>query len=94
MVDAEEEGLERAGCTIAVQVLQSPYHGLEHLIHELIPFDAPTLLCGGPSLLPIIVVGLLLAPRITTTMSRKSDIREAKNLYAEDEKDLRLEYHF
>jgi hypothetical protein len=36
------------------------------------------LLCDGPILLPIMVVGLLLALRITTTMSGKSNIREAE----------------
>jgi hypothetical protein len=81
MVDAEEEALERAGRTIAVQVLQSPYHGPEHPIHELVPFDALAPIVRRPELAPN--HGGWAPPCPEDYMSGKSDIKEAKNLYAE-----------
>jgi hypothetical protein len=40
IVDEEEEALERAGRTIAIQVQQSPYHGPK-FVSDLVPFDGP-----------------------------------------------------
>jgi hypothetical protein len=40
MDEEEEEALERAGHTIAVQVQQSPYHGPK-FVSDLVPFYGP-----------------------------------------------------
>ena len=44
IVDEEEEGLERSGCTIAVPPIRTPCHGLG-FVSELIPFmgDLPVM---------------------------------------------------
>jgi hypothetical protein len=94
IVDADEEPLERAGSTIAVPVQQPPYSGPQHPIHELAAFDAPTPHVREPALAPN--HGGWAPPRPVNYRHNVREIRShrSRNLYAEDEKDLHLEYCF
>ena len=91
--DPEEVELERAGRTLTAH-LRSPYDGPECPVSELVPFDslAPVVWC--PKIAPN--VGGWASPRPIDFYHNVRDIRSSRrlNVYAEDEKDLRLEYHF
>ena len=93
-MDAKEEAVERAGRTIAVPVDQSLHRGPQHVIHQLVLFDGlkptvrePQLALDHDGWAP---------PRPIDYCNNVRDIRSqrARNLYAEDEKDLHLESHF
>ena len=92
-VDPAEEELERAGRTISAQV-RSPYDGPECPVSALVPFDSPAPVVRCPEIAPN--MGGWAPPRPIDFRHNVRDIRSfrSRNLYAEDEKDLRLEYRF
>jgi hypothetical protein len=94
VVDAKEEALECSGRTIAVQVQLSPSHGLESPVHELVLYDGPPPFTQEPKLAPN--YGGWDPPRPVDYCHNIHEIRSqhARNLYAEEEKDLRLEARF
>ena len=94
IVDAEEEALERAGRTIAAPPIHTLTHG-SGFVSELIPFPGVLPIMRGPAMAPNPCGGWT-PPLPVYYHHRVRDIRSmrGRNLYAEDEKDLRLEYHF
>jgi hypothetical protein len=93
VVDAEEEALERVGRTIAVQVQWSSSHGPECPIHELVLYDGHPPFIWEPKLAPN--YGSWAPPHPADYRHNVHEIwsQRARNLYAKEEKDLRLEAH-
>ena len=92
-VDPEEQELERAGRTLTAP-LRSPYDGPACPVSGLVPFDSPVPIVWCPEIAPNL--GGWAPPRPIDFYHNVRDIRSfrSRNLYADDEKDLRLEYHF
>jgi hypothetical protein len=94
VVDAEEEALEHAGRTIGVPILQSQSRGSADPVHEFVPFDGPPPFIRELELAPN--CGGWAPPHPVDYRHNVHEIRSqrARNLYAEEEKDLRLEARF
>ena len=94
IVDAEEEAFERAGRTIVAEVMSTPSRG-PGFFSELVIFDGPLPVIREPQLAPNPADGFT-PPLLVDYHHKVWDIRSMrdKNLYAEEEKDLRLEYRF
>jgi len=94
IVDAEEEALEHAGRTIAAPPTRTLTRGLG-FITTLVPFPGVSLIMWEPTMAPNPAGGWT-PPLPVDYHHWVQDIRSmrGRNLYAEDEKDLRLEYRF
>ena len=94
IVDAKEEALERAGCTIAAPPVRTLTHG-PGFITELVPFPGVLPIMREPTMAPHSAGGWT-PPLLVDYRHWVKDIRlmRGRNLYAKDEKDLRLEYRF
>ena len=93
IVDAEEEALEHASRTIAAPPVRTPTRG-SRFITELVPFLGVLPIMQEPTMAPNPAGGW--TPLPVDYHHRVWDIRSmrGRNLYAEDEKDLWLEYRF
>ena len=93
IVDEEEEALERAGCTIATPPIRTPTRGPVG-VSQLVPFTGVSSIMREPTMAPNPAGGW--TPLPVDYCHKVRDIRRQRgqNLYAEDEKDLWLEYHF
>ena len=94
VLDAEEEALERAGRTIAAPPIRTLTHGLG-FVSELVPFPRVLPIMREPAMAPNPAGGWT-PPLLVDYHCRVRDIRSmrGRNLYAEDEKDLWLEFCF
>ena len=94
LVDEEEEALERAGRTIATPPIRTPTRGPAG-VSQLVPFTGVLPIMWEPTMAPNPADGWT-PPLPVDYCHRVKDIRYNRNmnLYAEDEKDLRLEYRF
>ena len=92
--DVEEEALERASRTIAAPPVRTPSTG-PGFVSQLVPFPGVPLIMWEPAMAPNLAGGWT-PPLPVNYHHRVKDIRSmrGRNLYAEDEKDLRLEYRF
>ena len=94
IVDEEEEELERAGRTIATPPIRTPTRGPAG-VSQLVLFTGVSPIMREPTMAPNPASGW--TPPLPVDYRHKvRDIRRqrGRNLYAKDEKDLRLEYHF
>ena len=93
IVDEAEEALERAGCTIATPPIRTPTRGPAG-VSQLVSFIGVSPIMWEPTMAPNPAGGW--TPLPVDYRHRVKDImyNQNMNLYAEDEKDLRLEYHF
>ena len=94
MVDEEEEALDHAGRTIAAPPTHTPTRG-SGFVSQLVPFTGVSSIMREPTMAPNPAGGWT-PPLPVDYRHRVKDIRfnRGRNLYAEDEKDLRLEYRF
>ena len=94
IVDEAEEALDRAGCTIATPPLRTPTRGPVG-VSQLVPFTGVSPIMRAPTMAPNLADGWT-PPLLVNYRHRVKDIwyNRGRNLYAEDEKDLRLEHHF
>ena len=90
----EEEALEHAGRTIVVPPIRTPCLR-PGFINELVPFDGNLLVIREPVMAPNPCGGWT-PPLPVDHHHRVWDIRSmrGRNLYAEEDKDLHLEYRF
>ena len=94
MVDEEEEAQDRVGRTLAVPPLRTPPHGPPGTL-QLVPFTSASSIMRPPTMALNPADGW--TPLLPVDYHhRVKDIwyNRGRNLYAEDEKDLRLEHHF
>ena len=94
IVDEAEEALERAGRTIATPPIRTPTRGPAG-VSQLVPFTGVSPIMQEPAMAPNPAGGWT-PPLPVDYHHRVKDIRfnRNQNLYAKDEKDLRLEYRF
>jgi len=94
IVDVEEEALERASRTIAAPPVRTLTRGLG-FVSELVPFLGVLPIMREPAMAPNPTSGWT-PPLLVDYHHRVRDIwsMRGKNLYAEEEKDLWLEYRF
>jgi len=93
IVDEAEEALDRAGRTIATPPIHTPTRGPAS-VSQLVPFTDVSPIMREPTMALNPAGGW--TPLPVDYHHRVKDIRynRNRNLYAEDEKDLRLEYRF
>ena len=94
IIDEAEEALDHAGCTIATPPIRTPTRGPVG-VSQLVPFTGVSPIMREPTMAPNPAGGCT-PPLPVDYRHRVKDIRyhRNRNLYAEDEKDLRLEYRF
>ena len=94
IIDEAEEALDHAGRTIATPLIHTPTHSPAS-VSQLVPFTGVSPIMREPTMAPNPADGWT-PPLPVDYRHRVKDIRYNRNmnLYAEDEKDLRLEYRF
>ena len=94
IVDEEEEVLDHAGRTIAAPPTHTPTRGLG-FVSQLVPFTGVSPIMREPAM-ALNLAGGWPPPLPVDYHHRVKDIRSQRgmNLYAEDKKDLQLEYRF
>jgi len=93
IVDEEEEALERAGHTIAAPPTHTPTRGLG-FVSQLVPFMGVSPIMREPIMALNPAGGWTPLPMDYHHWVKDIRSMRGRNLYAEDKKDLRLEYRF